>query len=349
MKKIKKRLGDLLLEHNMITQTQLEEALQAQAIYGGKLGTNLVELGYISEASLTEFLSQQLSIPSTKPDDFTNIPSEIINLIPKEFAKEHKLIPLKKTGKRLHIAVVDPFDMTAIDELAFKTSMIIDIAIAPEILIVYALETYYGITREARYIKLSGVTSEEIRLTDSLADGIQTAPTISDKPKAHPYPLQKLSEDLARIESKEEIFNILLKYFEFYFEKLATFIVRYNILQGFVAQGFKITKDEFRRLEVTLDAPSVFKDAIDKQTIFAGKIPKNGAHSTVLSALNITEDNRAYIIPLLLNNQTISLLLCYSFKDLGPKDLPLKDFDIVSKKISYAFQILFLKKRILST
>ena len=69
----RKRLGDLLIDNNMITQTQLEEALKAQTIYGGKLGTNLVELGYISEAQLTNFLSVQLQIPSAKPEDFSNI------------------------------------------------------------------------------------------------------------------------------------------------------------------------------------------------------------------------------------------------------------------------------------
>ena len=113
-KKRKKRLGDLLLENNMITQTQLEEALKSQTIYGGKLGTNLVELGYISEQSLTKFLAEQLNIPAAKPEDFSNIPEEIIALVGKDFALKHKLIPLKKSGKRLTVAITDPYDARAI-------------------------------------------------------------------------------------------------------------------------------------------------------------------------------------------------------------------------------------------
>jgi len=344
----KKRLGDLLIENNMITQTQLEEALRAQTVFGGKIGTNLVELGYISEASLTNFLSAQLNIPATKPEDFTNIPPEIIQLVPKEFALEHKLVPLQKNGKRLKVAISDPYDARGIDELSFKTNLIIDLSIAPEILIVYALETYYGIIREARYIRLTGVPTEEMRLTDNLVEEIQTGNPNEARPKAHPYPIESLSADLAKTETKEEIFNILLKYFEFYFQKLAIFIVRHGAIQGFVCQGFQISKDHFRNLEIPLARPSAFKDVVEKQTIYVGGLPDSDIHDLIKLTLKIERTNDAYLIPLLLNNQTISVLLCYSHKDIDSNEIPLKDFDLVSKKISYAFQILFLKKKILS-
>ena len=167
------------------------------------------------------------------------------------------------------------------DELSFKTALIIDMCIAPEILVVYALETYYGVVREARYIKLAGVTSEELRITDNLTEDIETAFQADDRPKSHPYPVDRLCIDLAKTENKEEIFNILLKYFEFYFQKLAVFIVRHSTLQGFVAQGFQISKENFRKIEIPLSSPSVFKDVTEKQAMFFGDIsgrdnPRNG-------------------------------------------------------------------------
>jgi hypothetical protein len=348
-KKRKKRLGDLLVENNMITQTQLEEALKAQTIYGGKLGTNLVELGYISEASLTKFLSAQLSIPAAKPEDFTDIPEAVLALISRDFAVKHKMIPLKTEGKRLLVATSDPYDIKAFDELGFKTSKIIDPCIAPEILIVYALENYYGVTREARYIKLAGVTAEEMRITDNLAEEINTAFIDKERPRAHPYPLEKLCQDLAKTDQKEEIFNILFKYFEFYFQKLAIFVTRHNSLHGFVVQGFQIAKENFRKIEVPVtDHDSIFKQVYDTQTMFYGDIKPGPIHDMVKSALVIKDDSKAYLIPLVLNNQTISVLFCYKFKEIPTDDIPFKDFDIVAKKISYAFQIMFLKKRIIS-
>ena len=344
----RKRLGDLLIDNNMITQTQLEEALKAQTIYGGKLGTNLVELGYISEAQLTNFLSVQLQIPSAKPEDFSNISPELLKIVSKDFASSNKIIPLKKSGKRLKVAVADPYNVKAIDELAFKTSLIIDLHIAPEILIVYALETYYGVTRETRYIKLSGVTGEEIRLTNSLAEEIGFSSDKAERSKTHPYPINRLSSDLAGCSTKEEIFNIIFKYFEYYFQKLATFVVRPACLQGFVTQGFQISKENFQKFEIPLDKKSIFKDVLDKQVIYYGNLEENEIHEVLLSTLNITDKSKVYIIPLFLNNQAISILFCNGFKDLNLDDIPVKDFDTVAKKVSFAFQILFLKKRILS-
>jgi len=87
---------------------------------------------------------------------------------------------------------------------------------------------------------------------------------------------------------------------------------------------------------------------VDKQMIYTGDIPTGEINNAVRSTLNIADSKTSYMIPLLLNNQTISLLLCYSFADSSKKDIPLNDFDIVAKKISYAFQILFLKKRIMA-
>ena len=99
------KLGELLIKKNQLTQAQLEEALQAQVIFGGKLGTVLIEMGLITEDALAEILAQLLSIPCAKPGQLQNIPENIIKIISPELAEKHKVIPVAVSGKKLTLNV----------------------------------------------------------------------------------------------------------------------------------------------------------------------------------------------------------------------------------------------------
>ena len=85
------RLGEFLIKKNLLTQAQLEEALQAQVIFGGKLGTVLIEMGLITEDKLAEIMAQLLSIPCAKPGQLQHIPEDIIKIISSELAEKHKV------------------------------------------------------------------------------------------------------------------------------------------------------------------------------------------------------------------------------------------------------------------
>jgi GGDEF domain-containing protein len=101
------KLGELLIRKNLLTQAQLEEALQAQVIFGGKLGTVLIEMGLITEDTLAEILAQLISIPCAKPGQLQNIPEDVIKIISAELAEKHKVIPVSVSGKKLTLAT-DP-------------------------------------------------------------------------------------------------------------------------------------------------------------------------------------------------------------------------------------------------
>ena len=97
----KKRLAETLVEEGIITEAQLQSALQRQLIMGGKIGTNLIELKYISEKQLDDVLSKIYRIPYASPDLFLNIPLNVISSIPKEIAVRHGIVPIKKSKKTL--------------------------------------------------------------------------------------------------------------------------------------------------------------------------------------------------------------------------------------------------------
>src|SRR5881392_642859 len=102
------RLGELLIARGLLTPEQLGQALQGQSISGGKLGTNLVEMGFVTEDQIADSLSQLLGLPCARPQSVANIPRDVIAHLPKELAERYQAIPLKKEGRELHVGLADP-------------------------------------------------------------------------------------------------------------------------------------------------------------------------------------------------------------------------------------------------
>ncbi len=146
------KLGELLIKKNMLTQAQLEEALQAQVIFGGKLGTVIIEMGLITEDALAGVLEKLLGIPCAKPGQMQNIPENILNIISLELAEKHKVMPIAVSGKKLTLAMAEPHNLKSVDEISFRTGYIVKPILALEVRLVFALEKHYGIKRTMRYI-----------------------------------------------------------------------------------------------------------------------------------------------------------------------------------------------------
>lgn len=146
------RLGDLLLQQRVITQAELEEALKYQVIFGGKLGTNLIEMGVLEEEDITRALSKKFKIPAVDVERIMHVAPEVIAAIPAELAGRYRVLPLLREGRRLTLAMADPADLKAVDEIAFRTGLIVQPQVVAEVRLVLALEKYYGIERDRRYI-----------------------------------------------------------------------------------------------------------------------------------------------------------------------------------------------------
>ncbi len=125
----RKRLGDILLDNNIITNEQLEKALLEQKETKKKLGDTLISLGYIKEQELIEVLEFQLGIPHVSLYKY-NIDQSITKLIDQRFAIEHQVLPIKKEMNKLTVAMADPLDYYAIDDLRMITGLQIEPVIA---------------------------------------------------------------------------------------------------------------------------------------------------------------------------------------------------------------------------
>jgi len=137
------RLGDLLLKEKRITPEQLQEALTYQKQKGGKLGFALVSLGYAKEAEITALLSKQFGVPSIAIGQFQIDPS-VIKLVPAETAQKYQIIPLSRSGATLTIAMTDPTNVFAMDDIKFMTGYNVEPVVASETEVDEALQRYYG-------------------------------------------------------------------------------------------------------------------------------------------------------------------------------------------------------------
>ncbi|HEY0787809.1 MAG TPA: type IV-A pilus assembly ATPase PilB [Thermoanaerobaculia bacterium] len=140
------RLGELLIKANLITQDQLKEALKSQKELGGaKLGEALIKLGFVAEEDITECLSQQFGVPSINLNHF-EIDSSVIKLIPADVARKYNILPVNKTGATITIAMADPTNVFAMDDIKFMTGYNVEPVVASEIGIKAAIDNYYGTT-----------------------------------------------------------------------------------------------------------------------------------------------------------------------------------------------------------
>ncbi|HET9358127.1 MAG TPA: type IV-A pilus assembly ATPase PilB [Vicinamibacterales bacterium] len=139
------RIGELLLKEKRITPEQLQEALNYQRTNGGKLGFNLIKLGYVKDDEITALLSKQYGVPSIALAQF-DVDAAVVKLVPAETALKYQIIPLSRSGATLTIAMTDPTNVFAMDDIKFMTGYNVEPVVASETAVVEAIQKYYNKT-----------------------------------------------------------------------------------------------------------------------------------------------------------------------------------------------------------
>jgi type IV pilus assembly protein PilB len=136
------RLGELLVRNKLIDEKQLAKGLEEQKNGDGRLGASLVKLGYLKEEDLAAFLSRQYGVPSINLNEF-EIDESVIKLISTEVVQKYQLIPVNRAGSTLIVAMADPSNIFAIDDIKFMTGYNVEIVVAAEASIKLAIDKYY--------------------------------------------------------------------------------------------------------------------------------------------------------------------------------------------------------------
>lgn len=318
------KLGEALVKDSLITREQLKLALERQVIFGGRIGTNVVELGILTEKELASFLSRFFKVPAVDPVALASVDSETVACISKDLAEKYKVIPFRKERNRLHVAMQDPRAMTAIDELRFITGYDIIPHIITELRLLYALEKYYGAERDLRYISIFG-KEEEREHTKT-----------KDESTEH---LKKVKEEFINARDKEEIIGILLNESRKIASRAAVFIVKGNKLAGWKGRGLNVDNTE-----IAVVPHSVFSDVINRKSYYRGPLLKVPGNEPLIQLVSGTPQD-CILMPVQIRDKVIGVL----YADNGTAsvlDASLTYINTLTTMASLSFELVILRKKI---
>jgi type IV pilus assembly protein PilB len=168
------RLGELLVRENLISVQQLRKAQEEQQKTGTRIGTALIKVGAIEESKLTDFLSKQYGVPAINLKEF-DVEPDIIKLVPKDVAEKHLVVPVNRAGSALIVAMCDPSNIYAVDDLKFLTGYNIEAVVASEPAIREAIERFYAEKGPSLEDIVEGMGEDDVEVAEQTADNVEEA------------------------------------------------------------------------------------------------------------------------------------------------------------------------------
>ncbi len=284
-------LGRILKDRGIVSEKQLEEAIQRQVLYGGRLGTSLFELGMITEERLQDALARANGLPAGRFDP-AQIEPAAVKLLPRALAEKHKVCPYKLKGKTLQLLMVAPRDHEALAKIGFTLGYMIRPLVVPELRMLQLLQQHYGIDERWRYHdRQRGRAAEVVPLEAAAA-----------------------AERLEAANSRDEIVDCLLGACLRFFKRVLFFIVREPWLLGWKAAGDGVAAGLMERLRIPLDKPSVFQGVTRDKTLFLGRLGEEEESQGFLKALGKKASSTAALFPIAVKGRVVNLV----YGDAGP-------------------------------
>ncbi|MBU2464081.1 MAG: Flp pilus assembly complex ATPase component TadA, partial [Candidatus Edwardsbacteria bacterium] len=177
------KLGDMLVQSGLISKDQLDKALAEQKSSGAKLGSSLIKLGFMTEDAITQFLGKQLNLPTVNLST-AELDPLVLKLIPPEIAQKFQVMPIKKTGRTLFLAMSNAADVFIMEQISFLTGMEVKPVVCAETSLEKALDKYYGSTTRAAALKSveQEIAAEDMELVDKDIEEVASQADIESTP-----------------------------------------------------------------------------------------------------------------------------------------------------------------------
>lgn len=348
---MKKNLGTLLVESGLVTQKVLSEALQRQVIFGGRLGTNLIEMGAVSEESLLKLLSSQHNVPYAENRFFESIPPDVIDSVPRELVEKFRIIPLKKERNRITLAMPDPTALDVVDEVSFRTNKVISPIVASEVRITQALEKYYGIRREARFIPAGPApkrpekepieTLEREDLEPIEPEEIPEAEIVS----TDPLDVTDINRSFWSVGNRDDVAQTMIEACLRIMDDVFVLILKGDKALGWMSGGKTAPAVDFGIWEMSLKNNSILTSIRENRAIDKGEGKWIYASNPWLQDLSMEIPQEVIACPLVLKKHTVSAIIGFSRSRSIEQDET--EFLVrIMKKASVSLEMLILKSRI---
>ncbi len=278
-------LARILRDRGVVTERQLQQAIQHQVLYGGRLGTSLFELGFITEERLQEALARAHGVPGMTVD-LREIQPDAVALVPKSIAAKHKVFPYRIRGKTLFLLMVDPGDHAAVAKVGYSLGYIVKPAVIPEFRMIQLLRDYYGIDERWRY-------------------------TDTHRPAVLPPEPPDTITAAARIDgasTRDEVVEAVVALCRRFFRRVVFFIVREPWVLGWTGAGEGMDRGLAGSLKLPLDQPSVFRTVTRDRTVFLGRLGPEPENQRFLRALAKRPASSAALFPVTVRGRVVNLV-----------------------------------------
>lgn len=359
-------LGQRLIREGLITPGQLEEALRNQSIFGYRLGSSLIEMGYLKEEDLMRVLSRKTGVPFIGRKELSSVPKEVIRCFSRSLAIRYHAFPFQLEHNSLKLAMADPNDLEAIQEIAFITGHVVQPYVSTDVIISRAHERYYPAENDGQLNTLipadpqeTGAASAHEGCCPAENDGQPNALIPADSKKtgeASEAPLQmeesqdispdRIAGDLIAASSRDDVADQIIGYIAREFMTGALFIVRKKVAVGWREAHDGEVADSCTEQSLDLSEPSVLRDVVETKSCCHDTLINTPQNRQILELLTMTSSTPLFAAPISIRNQAVALVLVAAERD--DSDPRLTRLLKLVKQAGLAFEMLIIKNKILA-
>ena len=366
------KIGEILIQRGLITKTQLKEALDAQLIFGGNLGTCLMELGYLAERRLGAVLAEIFDVEYAAPEYFDSIPRAVTSALNARLVERHQCVPFRLQDKILDVAMTNPKDPLAKDELAFAAGFSVRPWVSPEARVFQAMERYYDIPRRLRYITLckqidrnvpaEEATSPQARI-EALREAVRGAASVTPPaaaqvsrrtgtvssildPDDESDPLHPFSQRLARAVGIDEVVEHSLESASIAVNRSMVFMVRQGVAFPWQANGIADQNGRWSTSSFGITSEPIFQ-LLNGDDLFHGPLPRQASYRRFYESLELDVPDEIILVPAHVDDRLVAIF----YGDGGPNGRIRGEAETIRRlvrKMGLALGMIQLRQRLLS-
>jgi hypothetical protein len=374
-----RRLGEILIEKGVLSLPELHTALETCHRTGGRLGTQLLEFGYVDESMLLEALSKQLGVPSVVKLKLMHSPLEVRKLLPTVVGRRLQAVPFADTRHGVKVAMTNPNDRAAIDEISTKLHKNVLPHVATEKAVLAALAgaenddadwspgvepgevkarrtgdvegwnrlwelprfRASALFRRPREVRAAG----EVRI--ATFPGLEEVPSAAAALYEPPVDDRNFSELMYLADDRDQIGSVLARYCANLYDRVCLFSVHSQTVFGWMARGRSVVLEDLQSFSVSVAEPSLFAD-VGRSDSYVGAILDNEANRELIRSLADPPPSEVAVVPIRLKHRIIAFMLC---DDPGHSASAEHVRKIVraGRMAAVAFESLILRKKLLAT
>jgi hypothetical protein len=372
------RLGEILIERGVLSLTELHTALETCHRTGGRLGTQLLDFGYVEERMLLDALSKQLGVPSTIKVKLYHAPLKVRKMLPIQMGRRLQAVPFEVTKAGIKVAMTNPSDRAAMDEIAGHLKEKVLPHVATEAAVLAALggaenddadwspgvepsvvkarrsgdvEGWNRLWEQPRF-QLGSLFRPIPKRTRSVKVALASFPdltAVTSRPAVR-YEMRvdesNFSELIFEADSRDEIGSLLARYVASRYDRVCVFSVHKGTVSGWMARGRSVVLEDLQSFSVSLDEPSIFAD-VGHADSYVGAILENPANTDLIRAMADPAPIEVMAVPVRVKQRLVAFVLCDDPGHPASQE-HLNEVVTASQKAGVALEVLILRKKLLS-